>query len=103
MHVDHELTFLIYSIDYSDCRILKLKPVQEGKALQGHVIKRLMVKRSRESSCLAHHFRKENCMSYNISPKLADEGHRSPKLGNSDHVLHPGDPVDRDGFTNQPR
>lgn len=95
--------FLLSSFSVSkDCaadRVLKLKPVLEGKALQGHVITSLMVKK--ESSCLAHCYVEENCMSYNFGPELVDDT-RQCELSNSDDMLHPEDLVDRYGFTYQP-
>lgn len=93
--------FLInYSVGYTHClRTLKLKPSQEGKALQGHVIANLTVKRG--SSYLAHCYVEENCMSYNIGPKLVDDT-RKCELSNTDHVLHPEDLVDSAGYVNQP-
>ncbi len=79
--------------------MLKLKPAQEGSALQDHVITSVMVKRV--SSCLAHCYVEENCVSYNLGPKLVDDTHKC-ELSNSDHLLHPEDLVGRDGFIYQP-
>lgn len=90
---------MIYFTDYIDCRILKLKSIQEGTVLQGHVIASLTVKT--ESSCLAHCFKEENCMSYNLGPKLVNDTHNC-ELSNSDHLMHPRDLLDREGFIYQP-
>ena len=85
-----------------DCaadRILKLKPAENGSALRDHVIKSLMVKS--DSSCLAHCYVEENCMSYNLGAKRVDDTHKC-ELSNSDHLMHPEDLVRRDGFIYQP-
>lgn len=63
------------------------------------MIKSLTVKRV--SSCLAHCYVEENCMSYNVGPKLSDDTHKC-ELSNSDHLLHPEDLVERGGFAYQP-
>lgn len=64
---------------------MKLKPVLERKALQDHVITSLMVKR--ESSCLAHCYEEQNCISYNLGPALVNGSHQC-ELSNSDHLQH---------------
>lgn len=65
-----------------------------GKALDGHVIKTLQVKK--QEQCELRCFHESECVSYNMGPSLVN-GYTC-ELSNSDHVRHPDALVPRPGY-----
>ena len=68
----------------------------EGYSLEGHVFKTL--KAQRESACDVRCFIEHNCMSFNTGISRKDNAYIC-ELSDSDHEMHPGALVRRDGFT----
>lgn len=65
-----------------------------GKALDGHVIKTLQVKK--QEQCELRCFHESECVSYNMGPSQVNGF--TCELSNSDHVRHPDALVPRAGY-----
>ena len=70
-----------------DCRALQFTHPIINQKLEGHLIKRILVKS--EIGCEANCFEDDDCVSINFGPP--EDGKHVCELSSSDHDIHPED------------
>ena len=89
---------ILYFISAKECRQLEYSQPVQDRVLTNHVI--IKINTTREDICNVMCFVEPNCLSFNVGP--LDENHQYLcEISDSDEVLHPGDLVQRSGFTYQ--
>ncbi|XP_022802883.1 uncharacterized protein LOC111340319 isoform X2 [Stylophora pistillata] len=77
-----------------DCRIVKYEPQMVGRSLLNHTIISVVIDSMEicELRCYLEH----DCVSINFGAE--DDGANRCELSDSDHIVHPGDLKNREGF-----
>ena len=81
-----------------ECRVLLYFKPMKGRTLLNHVMIRIDI--PREDVCSIRCFLEPNCLSYNVGP-LEHSNRYLCEISDSTDVRHPGDLVQRLGFTYQ--
>ena len=76
------------------CRILEFAEPINGRALRGHIFRKLSV--DIQDNCRLKCYLESDCFSYNLGPLVNNK--YICELSDSDHRKHPGDLLPTQGF-----